>query len=134
MGQRFKGVYNIYEKSLVLFMPHGKQKDDDGVVSFENLDDPVLDEMVGAELAEELREEVNMIEEVYPPFNKEAYLKGELSPVFFGSAVNNFGVKEMLDCFVDIAPNPLPRMTEERPVLPTEKKFTPCLKNFVAHA
>ncbi|MCL4106468.1 UNVERIFIED_CONTAM: hypothetical protein GTU68_030426 [Idotea baltica] len=114
MGQRFKGVYNIYEKSLVLFMSHGKQ----------NLSDPELDQIVGEELAAELREEVHMIDEVYPEFNKEAYLKGELSPVFFGSAVNNFGVKEMLDCFVDIAPNPLPRETEERSVLPTEKKFT----------
>ncbi len=124
MGQRFKGVYNIYEKKLVLFMPHGKQNDDDGVLVFEDLSDTSLDEMVGENLAEELREEVNMIEEVYPAFDKEAYLNGDLSPVFFGSAVNNFGVKEMLDCFVDIAPNPLPRETEQRPVHPTENKFT----------
>ena len=124
MGQRFKGVYNIYEKKLVLFMPHGKQKEDDGVIVFEDLSDPVLDEMVGEQLADELREEVNMINEVYPEFDKEEYLNGNLSPVFFGSAVNNFGVKEMLDCFVDIAPNPLPRETEERSILPNEKKFT----------
>ncbi|GLR18781.1 peptide chain release factor 3 [Portibacter lacus] len=124
MGQRFKGVYNIYEKSLVLFMPHGKQNEDDGTMLFEDLSDPELDKIVGEQLAEELREEVDMIEQVYPKFDKEAYLKGELSPVFFGSAVNNFGVKEMLDCFVDIAPNPLPRETEERSVKPTEKKFT----------
>lgn len=124
MGGRFKGVYNIYEKKLVLFMPHGKQNDDDGILVINDLSDPILDEKVGENLAEELREEVNMIEEVYPEFDKEAYLTGDLSPVFFGSAVNNFGVKEMLDCFVDIAPNPLPRETEERMVEPTESKFT----------
>ncbi len=124
MGQRFKGVYNIYEKTLVLFMPHGKQNEDDEGFIIKDLADTILDEKVGKELADELREEVHTIEQVYPPFNKNAYLKGELSPVFFGSAVNNFGVKEMLDCFVDIAPNPLPRETEERSVKPTEKKFT----------
>ena len=124
MGQRFKGVYNIYEKKLVLFMPHGKQKDNDGILVIEDLSDPVLDEKVGEQLANELREEVHMIEQVYPKFDKEKYLTGDLSPVFFGSAVNNFGVKEMLDCFVDIAPNPLPRETEERSVIPTEDKFT----------
>jgi peptide chain release factor 3 len=124
MGQRFKGVYNIYEKKLVLFMPHGKQKEDDGVLVFEDLSDTKLDDFVGEQLAEELREEVHMIDQVYPKFDKEKYLSGELSPVFFGSAVNNFGVKEMLDCFVDIAPNPLPRETEERKVDPFESKFS----------
>ena len=64
-----------------------------------------------------------MIREVYPKFDEEAYLKGELSPVFFGSAINNFGVRELLDCFVDIAPTPLPRITEERQIDPTEDKF-----------
>lgn len=124
MGQRFKGVYNIYEKQLVIFMPHGKQSDDDGIIIINDLSDPILEEKVGEALAEELREEVHMIEEVYPDFDKDAYLRGDLSPVFFGSAINNFGVKEMLDCFVDIAPNPLPRETEQRNVDPLEKKFT----------
>jgi len=78
---------------------------------------------LGERPAQELREEVNIIEEVYPIFNREDYLDGKISPVFFGSAVNNFGVRELLDCFVDIAPAPLPRITEERLVKPEEDKF-----------
>ncbi|MEL7221967.1 MAG: peptide chain release factor 3, partial [Bacteroidota bacterium] len=90
----------------------------------DDLDDPRLVEIVGEAAAEELREEVNMINEVYPPFERNDYLEGELSPVFFGSAVNNFGVKELLDCFVDIAPTPMPRPTEERMVRPEEDQFS----------
>ncbi len=123
MGQDFKGVYNVYEKKLVLFSPHGKQADED-IVEIADLSDPILEKLVGERLADELREEAQMIEEVYPKFDREAYLKGELNPVFFGSAVNNFGVKELLDCFVDIAPGPLARVTEERRVEPNEEKFT----------
>ncbi len=123
MGQRFKGVYNLYEKKLVLFSPHGKQADED-IIEFNDLDDPALETHIGEDAAEELREEVNMVSEIYPEFDEEAYAKGELSPIFFGSAVNNFGVKEMLDCFVEIAPSPKPRPTEERMVEPAEKKFT----------
>ncbi|MCL4159897.1 UNVERIFIED_CONTAM: hypothetical protein GTU68_007672 [Idotea baltica] len=113
MGQEFKGVYNVYEKKLVLFSPHGKQADED-----------IIEKLVGERLANELRDEANMIHEVYPKFDRAAYLRGELNPVFFGSAVNNFGVKELLDCFVDIAPGPLARVTEERRVEPDEEKFT----------
>ncbi len=122
MGQRFQGVYNLYEKKLVLFRPHGKQGEDD-VLEFNDLDDPSLDEIIGAGPAGELREEVEMIETVYPAFNREKYLRGEQSPVFFGSAINNFGVKELLDCFVEIAPPPLPRPAEERVVKPDEENF-----------
>ncbi len=121
MGQRFKGVYNIYEKKLVLFNPHGKQED---IIEFTNLDDPELINHIGESAAEELREEVNMIQEIYPAFDKEAYLNGELNPVFFGSAINNFGVKELLDCFVEIAPKPLARQTEERIIQPDENKLS----------
>ncbi len=122
MGQRFQGVYSLYEKKLVLFRPHGKQSQEE---SFEinDLQSDELDRMVGEAAAEELREEVNMIESVYPPFNQEAYQQGNLSPVFFGSAINNFGVRELLDCFVEVAPPPLPRATEEREVRPEEDKF-----------
>jgi peptide chain release factor 3 len=121
MGQRFKGVYSLYEKKVVLFRPHSKQQED--TIEITDLTDPVLDKEVGENLADELREEVHMIEEVYPDFDREAYLKGELSPVFFGSAINNFGVRELLDCFVDIAPGPMPRTTEERVVKPEEDQF-----------
>ncbi|MEN0005152.1 MAG: peptide chain release factor 3 [Bacteroidota bacterium] len=122
MGQRFKGVYNIYENKLVLFRAHGKQREEE-IIEITDLDDPRLEQEVGAAAAEELREEVTMIQEVYPDFEQEGYLNSEFSPVFFGSAINNFGVKELLDCFVDIAPGPLPRTTEERTVNPKEDKF-----------
>lgn len=122
MGQRFKGVYSLYERKLVLFRPHGKQKEEDAI-EITDLNTDELEKQVGEAAAEELREEVKMIEGVYPPFDREAYLKGELSPVFFGSAINNFGVRELLDCFVEIAPPPLPRVTEERKVEPEENRF-----------
>ncbi len=123
MGQRFQGVYNRYEKKLVLFRPHGKQEEED-VIEITDLSDPELDKRVGERAAAELRDDANVLEEVYPAFDREDYLEGRVSPVFFGSAVNNFGVRELLDCFVEIAPQPLPRHTEERLVLPNEEKFS----------
>ena len=122
MGQRFKGVYNLFKKELVLFRAHSKQEED--IVVIEDLSSSLLDEKVGKIAADELREEVEVLEEVYPDFSKDEYLKGDLNPVFFGSAINNFGVKEMLDVFVQIAPSPLPRETEERIVLPGEENFS----------
>ena len=123
MGQRFKGVYNLFEKKLCLFSPHGKQTDADLTI-LEDLESPELDRHLGESAAKTLREEVEMIETVYPVFNKTDYADGKICPVFFGSAVNNFGVKEMLDCFTEIAPPPLLRLAEERIVEPTEPKFT----------
>lgn len=123
MGQRFQGVYNLYEKKLVLFRPHSKQNEEESIV-IGDLTDSILDKMIGASAAEELRSEIEIIDEVYPNFDQKAYLNGEQQPVFFGSAINNFGVKELLDCFVDIAPNPLSRETEERTVVPTEETFS----------
>jgi peptide chain release factor 3 len=122
MGPSFKGVYNMYEKKLNLFGAHGKQSEEETII-FEDLDHPDLEKYIG-EFADELREEVEMIETVYPPFERQDYLDSKISPVFFGSAINNFGVKELLDCFVEIAPSPLPRETDERIVIPTEDKFT----------
>src|SRR5690606_6575958 len=101
MGQRFKGVYNIWEEQLMLFRPHGKQEEED-IIAFKDLELPELDQHLGKAAADTLREEVEMVTEVYPDFDREKYLHGQLSPVFFGSAINNFGVKELLDCFVDI--------------------------------
>lgn len=123
MGQRFKGVYSMYEQKLVLFRPHGKQEDEEDTIEINDLADHKLDDLVGEAAAEELRDEVNMVESVYADFDREAYLNGELSPVFFGSAINNFGVRELLDCFVEVAPPPLGRVTEERAVEPNEDKF-----------
>jgi len=123
MGQRFQGVYNMYEKKLCLFNPHGKQTEEE-TMTFDDLSDAQLDEIIGNRAAEELREEVDIVTSVYPDFDHETYLSGDHSPVFFGSASNNFGVKELLDCFVEIAPSPLPRETEEREVLPDENEFS----------
>lgn len=123
MGQRFKGVYNIWEEQLMLFRPHGKQEEED-IIAFKDLEVPELDQHLGKAAADTLREEVEMVTEVYPDFDREKYLHGQLSPVFFGSAINNFGVKELLDCFVDIAPPPVARKAEERIVRPDEEKFT----------
>ena len=124
MGQRFKGVYSMYQKNLVLFKPHGKQNDSEDIVEINELGSSLLDEQVGERDAKTLREEVKMLQEVYPEFDRDYYLEGMVSPVFFGSAINNFGVKELLDCFVEIAPTPLPRITEERKVDPMEDKFS----------
>lgn len=123
MGPDFKGVYNLFERNLVLFNPHSKQTDGD-VVKFEDLSSSKLEKHIGKDAAETLREEVNIIEGVYPEFDVKEYLAGDLSPVFFGSAVNNFGVKELLDCFVQIAPSPRPSNTEEREIKPDEKDFS----------
>ena len=122
MGSSFQGVYNLYEKKLVLFRPHGKQ--DDEIIVINDLNDPKLDKFINERAAAKLREDVEMVESIYDPFDVEAYRAGKLQPVFFGSAVNNFGVNELLDCFCDIAPFPLARDTEERNVKPEEPKFT----------
>ncbi|GGZ23390.1 peptide chain release factor 3 [Echinicola pacifica] len=123
MGKTFKGVYNLYNNSLNLFRP-SQRKLSGEIVEIENLDDPKLEGLVGENNAYQLREDVELIEGVYPEFNKEDYLNGKVAPVFFGSAVNNFGVQEMLDTFIDIAPAPKSRNAEEREVLPDESKFS----------
>jgi peptide chain release factor 3 len=123
MGQNFQGVYNLYKQELVLFHPHGQQSEEEDVIKITDLSSEELDRHVGKNAAAGLREEVEMIETVYPKFDRRQYLDGRLQPVFFGSAINNFGVKELLDCFVEIAPPPLPRPTEERVVTPQEEQF-----------
>ena len=120
-GQEFKGVYDLYQQKLCLFSPNTKAIDP---IEITDLSDPILDKTIGARAANTLREEAEMVAGVYPQFDKEAYLAGKQSPVFFGSAVNNFGVQELLDCFVDIAPSPKAYQTAQRLVEPTEKKFT----------
>ena len=120
-GPRFKGVYNIYEEKLNLFQPSKQVVTEKVEVDIHTEE---LDKHIGAELAEKLRSELELIEGVYPEFQVEDYLKGELAPVFFGSALNNFGVQELLDCFVEIAPSPRPVKAVERDVEPEEPKFT----------
>ncbi len=123
MGYDFKGIYNIWDKKLNLFSGDAKQKVSNGI-EFTNVNDPELDKMIGESAAETLRDELELISEVYPEFDTDAYLRGELQPVFFGSALNNFGVKELLDCFIEIAPPPQPKMSNIRLVDSKEKKFT----------
>ena len=120
-GQRFKGVYNIYEQQLNLFTPN-KQRVTEKIEVDINSND--LDEQVGADFAEQLRNDLELVNGVYPDFDVEAYRRAEVAPVFFGSALNNFGVQELLDCFVEIAPSPRPTKAEERMVEPSEPKFT----------
>lgn len=123
MGYDFKGIYNIYESNINLFSGDSKKNIED-TIAINDLNSPELEKMVGTNQALELRENLELVSGVYPPFNKEAYLKGEQQPVFFGSALNNFGVRELLDCFIDIAPTPRPKKAEEREVLPSEKELT----------
>ena len=119
-GPRFKGVYNIYEQKLNLFQPSKQVVTEKVEVDIHTED---LDNHIGTPLADKLRGELELIDGVYPAFNVDEYLKGELAPVFFGSALNNFGVQELLDCFVEIAPSPRPVQAEERAVMPDEPKF-----------
>ncbi len=122
MGKEFKGVYNLWEGNLKFFTEALKQKIGESV-EIDDLSDPRLEQWIGEAATATLREEVELIQEVYPRFDLEAYRKGELHPVFFGSALNNFGVSELLDCFVEIAPHPQPKQAEERWVHPEEAGF-----------
>ncbi len=122
MGKSFKGVYNLYKKELHLFIP-GKERRSQKGITIKDLGDPHLDEILGSQ-AKELREDVELLEGAANPFEMEHYLTGSQTPVFFGSAVNNFGVKELLDAFVDMAPAPYPRMAVTREVSPYEEDFS----------
>jgi len=123
MGDRFKGVYNLYRENLNLFQAN-KTGISDEIVPITDLGDTQLDELIGEEPAAELREEVEMIEGVYDPFDRSEYLAGEVAPVFFGSAMNNFGVQEMLDTFCEISPEPRGRETDLKKIEPNDSKFS----------
>jgi peptide chain release factor 3 len=123
MGDRFQGVYNIYQKSLNLFSAN-KTKIASDLVSILDIQDEALTEIIGVKPAEELREELETIEGVYDAFNRETYLSGDVAPVFFGSAVNNFGVQELLDTFCEISPSPRGRESDKRMVEPTDANFS----------
>ncbi len=120
-GPRFKGVYNLFENKLDLYQPDKQVMTEKVEVDVKSAE---LDAQIGEESAEQLREDLDLIEGVYPEFDRDTYLAAEVAPVFFGSALNNFGVQELLDCFVEIAPSPLPIEAIEREVNPNEEKFT----------
>jgi peptide chain release factor 3 len=123
MGKEFKGVYNLYGRNLLLFNPNQKATDED-IVPIKDLSDQTLDKMVGDKDAAQLREDVELIEGVYGRFDPAPYLAGKTAPVFFGSAINNFGVKELLDTFIEIAPLPRSRETTTRVVDVQEEKLS----------
>ena len=122
MGKRFRGTYHLYTKEVLLFDPDaefGVRK----AVAVKGLDDPLLDELLGSQ-ADELRSDVELLEGAAHPFDLGAYLSGKQTPVFFGSAINTFGVQQLLDTFVEYAPHPRPRATTSRVVSPYEEPFS----------
>jgi peptide chain release factor 3 len=123
MGYDFQGIYNIWEQNINLFSGDSRKNIED-TIAISDLNSPELEKIIGDKPATKLREELELIDEVYPNFDREAYLNGDLQPVFFGSALNNFGVRELLDCFVEIAPSPKPKESDTRLVLPEEEKLS----------
>lgn len=123
MGKTFKGVYNLYENSLTMFNPGEKQTLENSI-EIKDLNDGTLDKLIGEDYANTLRGDIELIQAGYPAFDKEEYLEAMVSPVFFGSAVNNFGVRELLDAFIQIAPSPRGRSTDQKDVTPYDKNFS----------
>ncbi len=122
MGKRFKGVFDLRSNTTHLFTAtHGGKIQEGELIA--GLDNPRLDEMIGGQ-ADELREEIELVLGASHEWDQDAYNRGELTPVFFGSAINNFGVKELLDAFVEYAPAPMPRATRQRTVEAAEERFT----------
>ncbi len=122
MGKRFKGVYNLFHRQLHLFEPGRETLGQEGIV-INDLSDPVLDELFKKQ-ADELREDIALLEGAVDPFERQHFLNGSQTPVFFGSAINNFGVKELLDSFVELAPHPSVRPAVSREISPYEKDFS----------
>ncbi|QQS27743.1 MAG: peptide chain release factor 3 [Sphingobacteriales bacterium] len=123
MGTHFKGVFNLFNNTLRLFTP-GLQVVEDETTAIKDLNDESLNRFISKDDADKLRSDVELIENIYEPFNIDLYREAYLAPVFFGSAINNFGVKELLDTFINIAPPPLPRAATTRIVSPDEDKFS----------
>jgi len=123
MGYDLKGIYNIHKQNINLFTG-ASSKEIHNTTAINNLDDGQIDTLVGEKAAHTLREEIELVTGIYPSFNRDEYLNGELQPVFFGSALHNFGVRELLDGFTEIAPRPRPKKAEERLVQPNEDEFS----------
>lgn len=120
-GRTFRGVYNLYDESLALFTSEERQSETETVKI--GLDDPALDKYIEP-YADQLRKDVDFVNGIFDDFDPEAYRRGELAPVFYGSAINNFGVKELLDCFAKFAPYPTPSTAAQREVDPFEEKMS----------
>ncbi|MFN3939703.1 MAG: peptide chain release factor 3, partial [Chitinophagales bacterium] len=123
MGTHFKGVYSLYHKKINLFRP-GSQRLDEDVITITDIQEQTLETYIGKKDAEKLREDVELINGVYDTLSTESYLNAQVAPVFFGSAINNFGVQELLETFIQISPKPQGRETDIRFVEANEKYFT----------
>ena len=123
MGYNFKGIYNIWKKNVNLFESSNKQKKTDAF-NYLTLENHNLIKVVGKSILDDLKESLELVQGVYPKFKQKDYLEGDLQPVFFGSALNNFGVQELLDCFIEIAPSPQPKIADSRLIHPEEKDFS----------
>jgi peptide chain release factor 3 len=123
MGQRLKGVVHLLTGEVHLYEPGRNFTRQDSTI-FASLDAPGLEERIGAPMLAELRDELELVQGASHPFDPAAYLAGRQTPVFFGSAVNNFGVQLLLDFFVEHAPSPRPRATTTRTVEPTEETLS----------
>ena len=123
MGKRFRGVYHLYDDTISFFDPQAPEEKSGIGEVIQGLDNPRLDELIGDQAAE-LRHDVELVRGASHPYDQAAYLGGRQCPVFFGSAVNNFGVQSLLDAIVDMSPAPLSRATETRLVEPEEPKFS----------
>lgn len=121
-GKDFKGVFNLHENSLVLFTPNTKADED--VITIHDLNDAVVEQKLGSKDAAILREDAELVQAVHGRLNTTDYLAAKVAPVFFGSAINNFGVQEMLDTFIEIAPKPLDRETTVRKLSAKEDKMS----------
>jgi peptide chain release factor 3 len=121
-GRRFRGAYDLYDNELHLFSK-ADQEGEHRRIAIQDLDDPELDDVLG-EQADELRFNVELVEEAGNEYVLDKYLAQEQTPVFFGSALNDFGVQALLDAFVEIAPSPQPRPTTTREVSPYEEDFS----------
>jgi len=123
MGKRLRGVFDLRDETTHLFASKDGSRVQEGE-TIEGLDNPALVEALGEDTVEELKEEIELVRGASHELDLEAYLRGEQTPVFFGSAINNFGVKALLDAFVEYAPPPQPRRAAQRTVDPKEEKFT----------
>ena len=123
MGKEFKGVVHLLENKIYLFESGKNSKIGDNTI-IEGIDNPELDKVLGTELSASIREEIELIRGTTNPFQVESFLEGKQTPVFFGSAINNFGIKNLLDGFIKYAPTPQDRESDNRKVFPDEDKLT----------
>ena len=123
MGYNFKGIYNLWEDNIKINESKDKQKIAQ-TIAYQTLENEEFQKAIGDQAFIELTESLELLEGVYPTFDKKEYLTGNLQPVFFGSALNNFGVQELLDCFIQIAPAPQPKSTNKRIIHPNETDFS----------